>query len=243
MYGGPNSKPVYEETLDDPNSFIDGAGLPRAQAVTKIINETRQHIAIQRSHEIEDQPHYGRVIWIPVIVSATLDDAVGFYKIKRFLPPALPDPTGDILESDIGQLEDDDSFCVGMCLTDLQAGAYTLPTGETCYAMAHHIGYYTAGDGPERSQKTLYVLAQLPNQQIPVTLEKTSGSDGTASAAATWVYTASSLNGDVIATGLSPAQNRPKGKTTFATRGTIIFVDGSAVLHWCDEVPNFAECT
>ncbi len=85
--------------------------------------------------------------------------------------------------------------------------------------------------------------AQTPLPELtPVTLAKTSGSDGTSSAAPSWVYTATNLAGVQLATGLAPQGTRPKGKTHVATRGWLRLVSGSWQLWAHDEKPNFGAC-
>jgi hypothetical protein len=78
---------------------------------------------------------------------------------------------------------------------------------------------------------------------IEVTLSSDGGSDGTVSTAPTYTYTATDLNGNTIATGLSPSHNRPIGKTMAGTRGRIRVIAGTPTLISTDERPNFAECS
>ena len=78
---------------------------------------------------------------------------------------------------------------------------------------------------------------------IPVTLSQTGGSNGTQTTTASYTYTATDLNGNVIGTGLSPAVPRTVGAVTPATYGTVYFNSSNTlVLQVAYEVPTTSGC-
>lgn len=89
----------------------------------------------------------------------------------------------------------------------------------------------------------------LPNP-IRVTMTQTGGSDGTASAAATWTYTIDDLAGNELDTAHDPTAApsvyvRPAlGSITPATKGLAwVAADGTVSVYWCNEVESVAPCT
>lgn len=91
-----------------------------------------------------------------------------------------------------------------------------------------------------------------PNSYFPVKIEKTSGSDGTASAPAGWLYTVRTLpwngtsGGATLGTGVGLSRPRPNGGMIFQT-GSVgygeAFYDGSTLRLWdAGEVPATYDC-
>jgi hypothetical protein len=107
----------------------------------------------------------------------------------------------------------------------------------------------TAGNPPPGSprdnQKHYFTSVYLSQGVIfRVNLTKTSGSTGTQSSAASWVYTAKTLdNVTTLGTGLSPEKSRPNGNRTQATIGTGYYNNsGVFVLYEADEPFGTGSC-
>lgn len=84
-----------------------------------------------------------------------------------------------------------------------------------------------------------------PRTTFPVKVTKTGGSDGTASTAATWVYTVKDLAGNTLGTSLSPAKGRPNGKMAYAPNDSygVAFYDGATLKLWdVNEIPTTGGC-
>lgn len=195
-----------------------------AIAGTDYVNQLNDVVQANRPtpHAGSDNDNAGGQFAVIVKVGAPVSSQLGRFAAKEFyLGDARSTLSGALAEADVG----------------------TFPSGEECVALEldalvmARLGFRL---GTDQNGKTIVALA--PRGTMPVTLRKTSGSDGNATTAPTWVYAADDLAGNEIATGLSPEGNRPKGKTHFATRGDLVFVSGAWKLHSCDEKPNFAEC-
>lgn len=79
---------------------------------------------------------------------------------------------------------------------------------------------------------------------LPVALTKTSGSDGTDSTAATWIYTVDGAYDGLHMTGVSPVVARPKGKLIPAEWGIGYYPPGGGnfILLYAFEIPDTDTC-
>jgi hypothetical protein len=86
----------------------------------------------------------------------------------------------------------------------------------------------------------------LPDRIFPVTVEKTGGSDGTKTSAASWTYTVKDLSGTELGTGVSVARPRPYGTVTFQASTTgygLAFYDNGTLKLWdAGEKPGSGGC-
>jgi hypothetical protein len=169
-----------------------------------------------------------------VFIDSLVDNSIGFYKAMVIRGPQ-PDPTADIEATDFGdagstvevivvnpaEIKGGPPYLAGDVLQVLLFGSVTVAT------VLYPYGIPLTGKA----------------SSMDVTLTSTGGSDGTASAAPTYVYTATDLNGQQVATSLAPSHNRPYGKTMAATRGRVSFINDAFVLVATDERPSFAECS
>jgi len=98
------------------------------------------------------------------------------------------------------------------------------------------------GQGADRKK-----IFSFPADTIPVALTiDGTGTAGDGTTAASFTYTVTDLDGNAITdnsgtalTGISPAHNRPIGKTTAAAFGTLgRKADGSLILYQTDECPG-----
>jgi len=110
--------------------------------------------------------------------------------------------------------------------------------------------------GHERdATKTITLTGASPESSsvlgncFPVDLTKTSGSQGTSSAAASWVYTVDDINGNELATGVNPVNSphnftRPTiGQMRIATAGIAHYESGpTLVVDWVNEVFEREAC-
>lgn len=85
------------------------------------------------------------------------------------------------------------------------------------------------------------------NNLFPVLVEKDGGSDGSASAAATWTYTIRDIGGTTtIATAKGQTRPRPYGMMTYQSGSNgygIAFRSGTNTLLWdAGEVPTIVSC-
>lgn len=112
-------------------------------------------------------------------------------------------------------------------------------------------GYIPAIIGPWNSYDTGLptAIAAGPGGQapmFPVKVEKTGGSNGTATTAASYTYTVRSLAGDVLGTGVSLARPRPAGAMVHQTGSSgygLAFYDGTTLKLWdAGEVPETGTC-
>lgn len=82
---------------------------------------------------------------------------------------------------------------------------------------------------------------------FPVTVEKTGGSDGTATTTASWTYTVKNLLGQTIGTGVAVTRPRPNGKMTYQAGSAgfgLAFYSGTTLKLWdAGEVPTTGACT
>lgn len=116
------------------------------------------------------------------------------------------------------------------------------------HASAGHLqrGGFVSGSGAAVRPRN------VPAQVIPVTMTQVGGSDGTASAAATWTYDIVDVVTEaVLAEAVNPAAaphkwKRPYGKMGKATFGYahMIFDDDEYIpcIGWCNEIPVTSEC-
>lgn len=88
------------------------------------------------------------------------------------------------------------------------------------------------------------ILAGIPAGLFVVSLTQTGGSNGTQSTAASWTYTAKSLDGNITyGTTLSPKRTRANGTATAATLGTGYFDNTLAFqLYEALEYPGTDHC-
>jgi hypothetical protein len=90
-------------------------------------------------------------------------------------------------------------------------------------------------------------IAARAGAAFAVTVEKTGGSNGNATTAASWTYTVRNLAGDLtLGTVVALAHPRPKGLMTFQTGSTgygLAFYDGATLKLWdAGEVPTKGVC-
>lgn len=79
---------------------------------------------------------------------------------------------------------------------------------------------------------------------IYVRVEQDGGTDGSATTAATYTYTVTSLDATVtFAEGESPIKGRPNGKMTVGNRGVGIWTENGFELWDVNEVPGTAQCS
>lgn len=83
--------------------------------------------------------------------------------------------------------------------------------------------YWPAKVGSGAFEPAWVIVAESARVLLPVTLEQDGGSDGDLSNPATYTYTATTIDGYEVGTGLSPAWQRGIGYTTPATHGTLYF--------------------
>lgn len=108
------------------------------------------------------------------------------------------------------------------------------------------IGHYVGFDNSGPPGLPVFYFGSAPTGTIfAVTLSEDGGTtNGSKTAAADLTYTATSLGGTQLGTGLSPWRTRGVGKITAATRGTgYIAVDGTFVLLEAFELPTIGGCT
>jgi len=82
---------------------------------------------------------------------------------------------------------------------------------------------------------------------FPVTVEKTSGSDGSLTTTASWTYTVRTLAGTTLGTGVAVTRPRPKGLMTFqagsAYYGLAFYDSSGALILWdAGEIPTMGAC-
>lgn len=106
-------------------------------------------------------------------------------------------------------------------------------------------GYYTGvAVGSTAGGLIIVEISADPSCLFPVTVSKTSGSDGTSSSIATWLYTVTSLAGETLGTSVAQTRPRQTGKQTPGTVGLAYYDNSNTLKLWdAGEVQPTGACT
>lgn len=235
-FNGAAADPVDIEDDESPvgEMITDSGGDPLAESIvaaTDIGNPTERAWAVDDVVFVvgvfveDDESREKRYVGIPLkptsggfLVKLTSNAAGGgWYNGKILTGTTTLDGTADF-DPDTGTIPGliEAADCLIINTIEAATHAMSLP----CYA----IGVQRGVDGG--GKPIVFVRTEVTGTLFKVALTQTGGSNGTTGSAATWTYTATSLSGNTLGTGLSPEKPRPFGTMTAATRGTG-YLDGT----------------
>ena len=148
----------------------------------------------------------------------------------------------------------------GLCIawvnvTDITHTCADVTAGQTAYLTSCTNGPFAIFGPTPVATGYQWLAGKLGGYAIPVgvafgiKLTQTGGADGTATAAATWTYTVTDVNDNVLGTAVDPTASphnwrRAPGECAPATAGLAhINGDGNTVIDWINELPGTEGCS